>query len=475
MAPNPISRFSTLTSLESPTRYEILSSISSMAENSQESPESSTQKSIQIAALNNPHKNIKFVSIVGGVLGSLALLGLLGLLLRVLHRGRSGTRMRPSLTARRTESFHESPTFIPTPPGPHGNLKAGFHTLGNLGAKLGLRSSGSRKTTSKMRHHRENSQVFYRRFPQHSRDGSSMSNYAPSPTFVDKTDDWFMGVNGNGGSTHALPCRRSRDFVDHCEKQAHLGYRLDVPQFLNVDDHKVQLDIERVQESVGGNRNSITDVPGFDDYFSYSARDVHDQNYYAPIGIENMTPPNPFTLPRPQPATPKTMTYIADIRRSRGRSIEFPNHFQEDNDTNSLNGVSCRYPSTIAPIRDSYRDSICSVASSTTNERRYKRRSDPFDLDRPELWLPQSRDDSAMAFQPQRRPSGLKYIPDIYPGGKSRPLRRGSVEKNHANEVFLMDWGDPGPDIGSARYPVKFDQGFMQEASRNPGRSNDLA
>ncbi|CCU75738.1 CSEP0207 putative effector protein [Blumeria hordei DH14] len=82
-------------------------------------------------------------------------------------------------------------------------------------------------------------------------------------------------------------------------------------------------------------------------------------------------------LPRPQAATPKTNSCMADICREQ--SSRFYTH-----PTNSSETETTTHLSIIAPTHDTYRDTMSSI-SFTTNERRDKGWSDPFDLDMPEF------------------------------------------------------------------------------------------
>ncbi|KAK8084596.1 hypothetical protein PG997_005867 [Apiospora hydei] len=116
-------------------------------------------------------------------------------------------------------------------------------------------------------------------------------------------------------------------------------------------------------------------------------------------------------------------TYTDSVRRSRGQSV----------------GGS-RPPSSRPRTGTMYRDSGDSVESFQT--RRNKFRSDPFDLDRPEL-LSSSASTSSSQYMP---PTGR--VPST-PGRAH--TRASSYSSRYSSGVnTLDDFGDPGPDIGSA-------------------------
>lgn len=183
---------------------------------------------------------------------------------------------------------------------------------------------------------------------------------------------------------------------------------------------------------------------------------------------------NPFADPISQPerSVAKGKTYISDIRRSRGQSMDANNSISAYA-ANSASyrppstTVASRYPSSIAASRDSYRDTVFSVFSS--NGRKGKGRSDPFDLERPELWHPKEppvpeknrtstrprgasiagRDSAAMYPDPLQPKPGMTGSSDHY-GAKARVVSNNSYASKYSSGVSSMgDWGEPGPDLGS--------------------------
>ncbi|KAK7976434.1 hypothetical protein PG990_008275 [Apiospora arundinis] len=119
-------------------------------------------------------------------------------------------------------------------------------------------------------------------------------------------------------------------------------------------------------------------------------------------------------------------TYTDNVRRSRGQSV-----------------TASRPPSTQQRTGTMYRDSGDSVESFQT--RRNKFRSDPFDLDRPEL-LSSSGSISSSVYQ-QSGPPPTARTPAT--PGKAH-TRTSSYSSRYSSGVnTLEDFGDPGPDIGS--------------------------
>jgi len=187
---------------------------------------------------------------------------------------------------------------------------------------------------------------------------------------------------------------------------------------------------------------------------------------------------NPFADPvtQPQPPIQKQSTYISDIRRSRGQSIDHTNNNTHVYRTSSTRAPGSRYPSSIAPSRDSYRDTLFSSFSG--NARKGKGRSDPFDLERPELWRSNNLNNmdgntnaSRASNRPPTRGSSNLYPDPLQmsylrgnPAGRidssSAQTRQVSVQrprivsnaslasKYSSGVSSLGEWGDPGPDLG---------------------------
>ncbi|KAI8950227.1 hypothetical protein F4801DRAFT_360951 [Xylaria longipes] len=166
----------------------------------------------------------------------------------------------------------------------------------------------------------------------------------------------------------------------------------------------------------------------------------HDSAKVKPLAVLGPETSNPFsdTNALPAPARPAETsnaggpaTYVQNIRRSRGHSASAAN-------TRPPSGA--RMPSM-------YRESSVSVETSDT--RRNKFRSDPFDLDRPELLVqsPGSRPGSSTrsGYSSSNARAGLPNMP------RPAHARSESFTSKYSSGVSSMvEWSDPGPDVGPA-------------------------
>jgi hypothetical protein len=246
-----------------------------------------------------------------------------------------------------------------------------------------------------------------------------------------------------------------------------------------MDDRDLQLQAERRQASLAGNTGSLPKLGslgldfGSDDPF---ADPVHPSLGWRPPNPSANASSNPFADPpsHPQPTVPKANTYISEIRRSRGQSVvaatpsnNAPSTLNNNTYRPPSTSVTSRYPSSIAPSRDSYRDTVFSTFSS--NVRKGKGRSDPFDLERPELW----------------RPRNEVVSKDMYPMPLNSGVQSGRVSvaqpriisttgtytsKYSSGISSIGDWGEPGPDLG----PGGGDSSLRGNASSN-GDSGDFS
>ena len=168
-------------------------------------------------------------------------------------------------------------------------------------------------------------------------------------------------------------------------------------------------------------------------------------------------------------------TYVQDLRRSRGRSVS-----ADHNNLNNGTGPNYNYPfrSSVSSMGSSRRaSSIANGAggasppqsrrtssavyySSIFNKRSTKFRSDPFDLDRPELLSNSSRDGSrdlgrdaagvvtAGVAPPMPAPMTAHLRGESYASWTSR--YSGVSEDGGGGGAQFDLWSDPGPDVGPA-------------------------
>jgi len=256
------------------------------------------------------------------------------------------------------------------------------------------------------------------------------------------------------------------------EKQAKMNNPPDFSQLLGMDEGNLQLQAEQrrtslargtsTMGSLGLSFGSITNPDPFVD-LSPTPKKAKANPFADPSNLSN-----PFLDPpsRPEPSISRENPYIAGTRRSRGHSIDA---------TTSSNNASAsiyqtrppstiagsRYPSTIAPNRDSYRDTVFSTFS---NVRKGKGRSDPFDLERPELWRP--RVESQDMYPPALNPANTQAQRGSFPANTSgkaqgilgidfngQPGKRVDSNLTYNSSKYssmisgLSEWGDPGPDV----------------------------
>lgn len=250
------------------------------------------------------------------------------------------------------------------------------------------------------------------------------------------------------------------------EKKTGVGSQPDFLTLLNMDNRELDREAQRRRASLSriNGSGSSTDrfLGGLDLNFS-SASDnpfsdanaiAHTSAKPAPLAVgNNNTSTNPFSdanaipgpsLPSSSATTagiPKPATYISTIRRSRGQSV---------------GGASTvRQPSTAYYTRDS----VGSVATVTTTNQRNKFRSDPFDLERPELLLsggPAGMRKSSVTSSTAGTAGSITEVnPNPEPrrpmGAMTRATRAESFTSKYSSGISvasLGDWSDPGPDVG---------------------------
>lgn len=162
----------------------------------------------------------------------------------------------------------------------------------------------------------------------------------------------------------------------------------------------------------------------------------------------------PQAVPKIRMANGALPTYVQNVRRSR---------------THSVNGSISRQPSNASRY---YRESNVSV--DTVGTRRNKFRSDPFDLDRPDLLRSANSSTAALpggssrASRTSKSNSGLPNTP------RQAHVRTESFTSKYSSGVSSMGgWSDPGPDVGPAagRYTPDSGLGRRDSETRRSGAS----
>ncbi|KAB5518760.1 hypothetical protein GE09DRAFT_512167 [Coniochaeta sp. 2T2.1] len=169
-----------------------------------------------------------------------------------------------------------------------------------------------------------------------------------------------------------------------------------------------------------------------DDPFSDANAIAHISAKPAPLVVSQSG--NPFSdVNAVVPSGPKRGTYVAEMRRSRGQSVT---------------AADRRPPSSAV----GYRESGASVESFGT--RRNKFRSDPFDLERPELLGRAGSSMSSSAAATVGSSGNSRISGGVGTGDVRRPAgahtRADSFTSKYSSGISMGDWSDPGPDVGPA-------------------------
>ncbi|KAF6834803.1 hypothetical protein CPLU01_04698 [Colletotrichum plurivorum] len=407
------------------------------------------------------------VVIASSVVGAVAVVGLVGFLLWFWRKRWLKKRRSTLLTPLSTDpSFRtgEKPYVIdreslgPTPRST--KLKAALgYNFRRFRGQVGSLVSRNRDSSS------TGGRSQFMNVSQHSRNSSSLSNHTGPRDVVtakDRLKDWWerltadmkfnwrlRGENNNGKD----PFAATRGMK---ERKAANGGQPDFLTLLGMDEREVEREAQRRRLSRGkGSAGSADHFLGglglnFDSASANPFSDInalpHDSAKPAPLAVTNPSSNNPFSdanaIPAPAAAVKPPTTYVADVRRSRGTSI---------------GGSTTRPPSgsTFSPRLDSmYRDSMQSVESFST--RRNKFRSDPFDLERPELLGNHSTTASS------NYSSQVNSTAPRVPG--SAHTRSDSFSSKYSSGVSMDGWSDPGPDVGPAGPPSGGPSSYRFEA-----------
>ncbi|KAE8449966.1 hypothetical protein EG329_007105 [Mollisiaceae sp. DMI_Dod_QoI] len=431
---------------------------------------------------SNPQ--ITAAPVVGGVVGSVALVAIVAMIFYFFRKRRRGREsLLTPLTTGRRSSFYEADNASVGPSGRGSRWKSevGYQTdklrsvgtgikagIVGLGASLKSKVGGDRSDTPSVNLNRGNSQFLDGPIPQHSRNNSVLSQ-TEKPSIKDRASDWWERFSEKVSFAWRMrmktkepedPFAAARSMT---EKQAKMNNPPDFSQLLRMDDRDLQLQAERRRLSLAGNTNSLPQLGSLGLNFSSVGDDPFADPVKGGSGTTGWRPPastnpavnpfadpatsrsNPFADPptRPGATMPKANSYISDIRRSRGQSIDVNTNNVTSMYRPPSTAVGSRYPSTIAPSRDSYRDTV--LSSFSANARKGKGRSDPFDLERPELWKSKDTNSTVMY------PAALSTKPGTVgqgTGANSRVISSGSFLSKYSSGVSLGEWGDPGPDLG---------------------------
>lgn len=306
--------------------------------------------------------------------------------------------------------------------------------------------------------------------PASTRSRANSGIIGVEPTAKDRFRGWWTGLGMK--STRRGNSIQERSPGAAQEKKAGLGAQPDFLTLLNMDDRELDREAQRRRASISRLNGSASSTDNFlggldlsfgsDNPFSDANAIAHTSAKPAPLAVNQNSAANPFSdtnaIRDPSPPMPKPTTYVANIRRSRSNST-----------------VAGRQPSTVYNYnnRESI-GSLRSMATATTANQRNKFRSDPFDLERPELLggaattttktttnLPRINSISTTNSSTAAT-AGSTQTPDPRPPGRARTradsfTSRYSKYSKYSSGVSdgdaaasMGDWSDPGPDVGPA-------------------------
>lgn len=297
-------------------------------------------------------------------------------------------------------------------------------------------------------------------------ENSDAGNGGYSAAVKDRVAGWFGRVAGAGaGLSSKFRGGRNADADSQNEKRA-MGAQSNnkdgQPDFLTLlgmdereleraaqnkkNSKKKRASMDRGRYGSSGNNDYLGRLNiDFDDPFSDTNAIAHQSAKPAPLTVSQANNPfsdaNAIRNNNGEYSTLKPNTYVADIRRSRGQNDPLANFRSES----------------------MYRDSIQTVNTVDTSAKRNRFRSDPFDLERPEL-LQLGRSTPKTATSSNMSVAGSSNAPRMSDGSGSRlsggvgtgEIRRpraahqrgDSLTSKYSSGVSMGDWSDPGPDVG---------------------------
>ncbi|ERT02641.1 hypothetical protein HMPREF1624_00942 [Sporothrix schenckii ATCC 58251] len=282
----------------------------------------------------------------------------------------------------------------------------------------------------------------------------------------DRVAGWFSRIAGAGaGLTSKLRGGSNVDAGGQNEKRAmdaQPNKKDGQPDFLTLlgmdereleraaqnkkNSKKKRASMDRGRTGSNGNNDYLGRLNiDFDDPFSDSNAIAHQSAKPAPLAVSQTN--NPFSDANAirsnggEYSNPKPNTYVADIRRSRGQNDRL----------------------TDFRLESMYRDSVQTVNTVDTSAKRNRFRSDPFDLERPELLqlgrsTPRTVTSSNMSVAGSSNAprmsdaSGSRLSGGVGTGEIRRPRtahqRGDSFTSKYSSGVSMGEWSDPGPDVG---------------------------
>ena len=397
------------------------------------------------------------VAVAGGVIGGVVAISLIAFVVwwwrrRVMRRRRS-TLLTPLTTDEKEAYVINRGSIGPTPMTER--IRATFdYNVKRIRGRMSHLVTKSTSSSPAVNMNRGNSQ-FMEPVSTHSRASSATTGIGATETTKDRFKDWLSRIGGGMRFNWRLRSNRFESTEPFSsmrgmqqKKSVPLGAQPDFLTLLSMDEGELDREAQRRRNSRSGRNGSADNFlgglnlnfGGGEDPFSDDNALAHRSAKPGPLIVSQ--PNNPFSddnaIRNPAPTVPKPTTYVADIRRSRAPSTS-----------------GNRAPSTV------YRDSAATVESF--GARRNKFRSDPFDLERPELLLAGARDaknsitSSTAGTAGGSEPRHSRLSGGVGTGTIRKPTgahtRSESFSSKYSSGVSMGDWSDPGPDVGPGSGP----------------------
>ncbi|KAK3305523.1 uncharacterized protein B0T15DRAFT_200533 [Chaetomium strumarium] len=271
----------------------------------------------------------------------------------------------------------------------------------------------------------------------------------------DRLNDWWSELAGSLKFARRNKSTQARTSTV-IQKNAAVSSQPDFLTLLKMGDPKRDHEDQRRRASMARLNGSTSSADNFlggldldisnsqsDDPFSDANAMAHTSAQPPPLAIGSKA--NPFSdanaIRDPAPAVPKPATYVANIRRSR---------------TNS----SAAHRTSMHSNRDSVGSLVSMATATTVTNARNKFRSDPFDLERPELLGGGDKTTAVTTSSPAKDVDMDVQEPKYPPMTRARIdsyTSRYSEYSNVSAVSSMGDWSDPGPDVGpaAARSPTQ--------------------
>ncbi|KAB5542642.1 hypothetical protein GE09DRAFT_248936 [Coniochaeta sp. 2T2.1] len=425
-------------------------------------------------ANNNNSAIQSTVAVAGGVIGGVLLISMIAFFgwwwRRRIVKKRRSTLLTP-LTMDNTFGPDEKGAYVinrgsigPTPRVERFKSAVGYNMKkinGSISRIMNRRGS----TSPSVNMDRGNSQfIDSNAMNNRSRSSSAASRMLPEVTAKDRLTHWWARLtadmhfnwrlkknkNPNGDDMFGSPRGMNEKTAGGNGSGNHRPPTGTTPAFLTLlgmDDRELDREAQRRRmdpsRQQGGSASSSDRFLGglnlnfggsgpSDDPFSDANAIAHISAKPAPLVVSQSG--NPFSDANAVvPSVPKPGTYVAEMRRSRGQSVT---------------AADRRPPSSAV----GYRESGASVESFGT--RRNKFRSDPFDLERPELLGRAGGSMSSSAAATVGSSGNSRISGGVGTGDVRRPAgahtRADSFTSKYSSGISMGDWSDPGPDVGPA-------------------------